>query len=524
MKKYIPLILLTLISVCSFGQTWTTINNYQKPLGVWVTGIFRLPSDTTSNKSGVASLSGVIYSGNGTYWQQVGKDYFAGFGTTLSGTTFGVDSLVFTSWASRKKLADSLGVIIATKGSGTVTSIAAGYGISGGTITTTGTHSVDTTKILYKDTTKVQALGFNINGGICLDSLRIRTNAANGPEYIIKQWVSGGGIRLGFFMHNESPVFRREELEAFIGSGSTVHSVGHYTNGDGHAAGFAWHDRRDSTRLRMFGVYSANGLGALAFNNQYAFTGESYDTSAYPYNRVIAQYDSIGNIIQYQPTGSFTTYGLDKYAINLASSYTARSKVDKNYVDSSIALKGSGTVTSVATGLGLSGGTITSSGTLIADTSYLVTKSSTQQITGKKTFSDTATFGGVVNYENGQIVSGGGVSATILAGGTASVASVSIVKNTSTYLIVDITFTATPQSSGLNNVIRFDFTTPLSNTPYVTASTAGIVNGSTLQIGGTNSFNPVYDLTTTSSFTVFLNGNFSTQANLTRRVIYTIIQ
>lgn len=41
------------------------------------------------------------------------------------------------------KVADSLGGIIATKGSGTVTSVATGFGATGGTITTTGTISVD---------------------------------------------------------------------------------------------------------------------------------------------------------------------------------------------------------------------------------------------------------------------------------------------------------------------------------------------------------------------------------------------
>lgn len=47
---------------------------------------------------------------------------------------------------------------------------------------------------------------------------------------------------------------------------------------------------------------------------------------------------------------------------------------------------GSGTVTNVATGLGLSGGPITTTGTIIADTSYLVNKSTTQIISGFKNF------------------------------------------------------------------------------------------------------------------------------------------
>jgi hypothetical protein len=42
------------------------------------------------------------------------------------------------------KVADSLGAIIATKGTGTVTSVATGLGLSGGTITTSGTVVLDT--------------------------------------------------------------------------------------------------------------------------------------------------------------------------------------------------------------------------------------------------------------------------------------------------------------------------------------------------------------------------------------------
>jgi hypothetical protein len=58
-----------------------------------------------------------------------------------------VDTLTLSTRAWRQKGDDSLGAIIATKGSGTVTSVATGYGLSGGTITTTGTLLVDTLNI-----------------------------------------------------------------------------------------------------------------------------------------------------------------------------------------------------------------------------------------------------------------------------------------------------------------------------------------------------------------------------------------
>ena len=58
-----------------------------------------------------------------------------------------VDTTTLSTRAWRQKGDDSLGAIIATKGSGTVTSVATGYGLSGGTITTTGTLLVDTLNI-----------------------------------------------------------------------------------------------------------------------------------------------------------------------------------------------------------------------------------------------------------------------------------------------------------------------------------------------------------------------------------------
>jgi len=61
---------------------------------------------------------------------------------TASITQF-IDTTEISTRDWRQKGDDSLGAIIATKGSGTVTSVATGYGLSGGTITTTGTIIVD---------------------------------------------------------------------------------------------------------------------------------------------------------------------------------------------------------------------------------------------------------------------------------------------------------------------------------------------------------------------------------------------
>ena len=64
--------------------------------------------------------------------------------SATSSATGLVDTTVLSTRAYRQKGDDSLGAIIATKGSGSVTSVATGYGLSGGTITTTGTLIADT--------------------------------------------------------------------------------------------------------------------------------------------------------------------------------------------------------------------------------------------------------------------------------------------------------------------------------------------------------------------------------------------
>lgn len=77
-----------------------------------------------------------------------GTTYSAGYG--ISGTTtFNVDSAYIATRLRLQKVVDSLSVIIATKGTGngTVTSVANGYGTNGGTITTSGSIGVDTALI-----------------------------------------------------------------------------------------------------------------------------------------------------------------------------------------------------------------------------------------------------------------------------------------------------------------------------------------------------------------------------------------
>ncbi len=67
-----------------------------------------------------------------------------GYGLTKTGQALSVDTSAIATRARVQKAVDSLQANINAKGTGTVTSVATGYGLSGGTITTTGTLTADT--------------------------------------------------------------------------------------------------------------------------------------------------------------------------------------------------------------------------------------------------------------------------------------------------------------------------------------------------------------------------------------------
>jgi hypothetical protein len=99
--------------------------------------------------------------------------------------------------------------------------------------------------------------------------------------------------------------------------------------------------------------------------------------------------DSLAAIIATKGTGTVTSvgsgFGTNFSAITSTGSVVVdsavmatRARVQKG-IDSLGAVKGAGTVTSVATGFGLSGGTITSTGTLVADTNSMATRARVQK-------------------------------------------------------------------------------------------------------------------------------------------------
>jgi hypothetical protein len=111
----------------------------------------KTPTDTGALRYQISDSSLYVWTGNA--WRKAKNDgtltsVSAGtgmsFATITSTGSVSADTNILATKSWRQKGDDSLGAIIATKGTGTVTSVGSGYGINGGTITTTGTLTADT--------------------------------------------------------------------------------------------------------------------------------------------------------------------------------------------------------------------------------------------------------------------------------------------------------------------------------------------------------------------------------------------
>lgn len=82
MKKTLLFLGACIVYLTTFAQSWTSqTGSYLSPDGSWPKKIFRLPIDTTINKTGLAQIGAKLYVGNGTNWGQIG-----GFDPTVSQT------------------------------------------------------------------------------------------------------------------------------------------------------------------------------------------------------------------------------------------------------------------------------------------------------------------------------------------------------------------------------------------------------------------------------------------------------
>jgi hypothetical protein len=212
-------------------------------------------------------------------------------------------------------------------GSGSVSSITAGSGLSGGVITTTGTIALDTTAI--NSWTGLQTFGNHISlGGATLNVSALTTN--NVLQYNGSNWIN-----------------------ANVGTVTSVATNSTLTGGP-------------ITTTGTLGIDLTNPnswTGLQTFGNHISIGGATLNVSSL----------ASGNFLQYNGTNWVNANG------------------------------NAGTVTSVVAGTGLSGGTITSTGTVSLDTSH-VNGWTGQQYAAQQTITDSSTISWNANTQQAAIL------------------------------------------------------------------------------------------------------------------------
>lgn len=356
----------------SLGMVWIDSTTTKKLM--WHTGVYRryVASERYVDSLFATAVTGVT--------QQTLDDTAAAIRADItSGST---DSSLYSTKAYRQKGIDSVNGTVATRvkytdtaamllpyqrtvnaTSGTVTSVATGYGASGGTITTSGTISADTAAIATRS--RVQKAVDSLNVSIGTKGSGTVTNVATN---------NGTGITGG----------------AITGTGTIA---------------------ADTTILgtRLWRDKLADSLNVtIAARVKYT--------------------DTASMLLPYQRTVNAT----------------------------------SGTVTSVATGYGVSGGTITSSGTVVVDTATLFSKYTTTlgagtgiSITGR-TISATSGSGTVTNVIGGTNIS---ITGTSTIQPTVNITGQIAVANGGTGTTSTTSVNTTPITYGSNNTVTVPIAT-----------------------------------------------------------------
>jgi trimeric autotransporter adhesin len=149
-------------------------------------------------------------------------------------------------------------------GSGTVTSITAGTGLTGGTITTTGTLAIDTTKIPQLGAANIFTANQQVNGGsltLISPGNSIIANTTGTSTAAVEANAKGSGANYGVYASTGSPTGYGVEGVNVAITGTTAGVYGLTSS----PAGYGIHGSNSASTGNAVGVYgttaAANGFG-----------------------------------------------------------------------------------------------------------------------------------------------------------------------------------------------------------------------------------------------------------------------
>jgi hypothetical protein len=331
-----------------------------------------------------ASVDSLIFSTRA--WRQKGDD---SLGAIIAVKT---DTGLLSTKAYRQKGIDSVVTLISTLGGGTVLSVSSGYGTNFPTITTSGSIVVDSNVVTSKASR--DKLKDSLNANIAL-KVNISDTATMLGAYLRKAdttsmltpylrkvdttamltpyvRAAGFGLTLGTqtLSSDTAAMATRSRVQKGIDSVAALvaapDSLVFSTR--------AWRQKGDDSLGVIIGT-KATATGTTNYLSK--FTG----TSALGNSIVYATTSEVG-ISTPSPTHTLDVNGrtrirtIDSTSTGMNMLY---SDVDGVIKKAAIPAGGSGTVTSVATGFGLSGGTITTTGTLLVDSASIATRERVQK-------------------------------------------------------------------------------------------------------------------------------------------------
>ena len=310
-------------------------------------------------------------------------------GTISSSGTIAINTDSLASWARRK---DTASIFLSrtrashdyqVKGSyltTAVTSVATGYGVSGGTISTTGTITADTTssnalvsKVRFSHPSAYPILNQNTTG--TANNISLSATVGQSLRYISGAWRAWADSlpNMTLYAPIASPTFTGTVtlptglngiLKATSGVVSTITD-----NSTNWNTAYGWGNWSHTT-LSGYGITDAwsksdttSTLETKTYNNSKLALKVPTSRTISTTSPLMGGGDLTSNRTFYINTDTLAAFARRK---DTATLLLSRTRASHDYQPKGSYL--STAVTSVATGLGLSGGTITTTGTIVVDT------------------------------------------------------------------------------------------------------------------------------------------------------------